>query len=170
MTAPHTFLNEASEPAAVALLARCCGATRWVHGMVLRRPFASTDALLDAADDVWRALGTNDQLEAFTHHPRIGDDLAALRATFASTADLSGAEQSGVEGASDAVLEALRDANEAYFARFGYIFIVCATGKTAPEMLALLRARLGNPPAEEISIAAAEQAKITRLRLQKMAP
>lgn len=168
MTAPHVVLNRASEPEAVARLARCCGATRWVHAMLQRRPFASTEALLEAADQAWDELGANDYLEAFTHHPRIGADLAALRARFAGTADLSRAEQAGVAAADDEVLEALRVANEAYLARFGYIFIVCATGKTAAEMLALLRARLANAPADELAVAAAEQAKITKLRLQKV--
>jgi 2-oxo-4-hydroxy-4-carboxy-5-ureidoimidazoline decarboxylase len=149
------------------MLTACCGASRWVERMLARRPFGSADALLTAARDEWFALAEADWREAFAHHPRIGDR-EALRARFPATAHLSEREQSGVAGAADDVLEALAGANRDYEARFGYIFIVCATGKTAEEMLALLRDRLGNDAADEIRIAAAEQARITALRLQSL--
>jgi 2-oxo-4-hydroxy-4-carboxy-5-ureidoimidazoline decarboxylase len=151
-------------------LSRCCGSTRWVEAMMSRRPFGSASALRDAARAVWDALDAADYLEAFSHHPEIGADPAALRARFAVAADLSSAEQSGVAGADDVTLRRLSDANRAYRARFGYIFIVCATGKSAAEMLALLRGRLSNDPATELRVAAGEQAKITELRLEKIAP
>jgi 2-oxo-4-hydroxy-4-carboxy-5-ureidoimidazoline decarboxylase len=109
-----------------------------------------------------------DMLEAFSLHPEIGADLAALRQRFASTAAWASAEQAGVAGTDDATLEALRDGNVRYRERFGYVFLVCATGRTAAEMLALLRARLANDPDTEQRIAAAEQAKITRLRLERL--
>jgi 2-oxo-4-hydroxy-4-carboxy-5-ureidoimidazoline decarboxylase len=109
-----------------------------------------------------------DMLEAFSHHPEIGSDIASLRQRFAATAAWSSAEQAGVAGADDATLEALRDGNVRYREKFGYVFLVCATGKTAAEMLALLRARLAHDPDTELQIAAAEQAKITRLRLEKL--
>jgi 2-oxo-4-hydroxy-4-carboxy-5-ureidoimidazoline decarboxylase len=120
-----------------------------------------------AARDVWSALSREDWLEAFAHHPRIGD-VDALRQRFPATHDLSTREQSGMSGAPEAVLAALADANRAYEEKFGYIFIVCATGKSADEMLALLEARLPNDEATELRIAAAEQAKITELRLERL--
>jgi 2-oxo-4-hydroxy-4-carboxy-5-ureidoimidazoline decarboxylase len=168
MTAPHTILNHAADDELGALLRRCCGAERWVLGMRALRPFSSEGALLEAADAVWGVLDARDYLEAFSQHPRIGDDVAQLRARFGDTASLASAEQASVREADEAVLHALRDANEAYYARFGYIFIVCATGKSAPEMLALLRARLRNDPERELGVAAAEQAAITKLRLRKL--
>jgi 2-oxo-4-hydroxy-4-carboxy-5-ureidoimidazoline decarboxylase len=161
---PWQRLDRASEADARRLLATCCGSTRWIDRMVARRPFGSRDALSHAARDVWFALDPADWREAFSHHPRIGDR-AALAARFAATRALSQQEQSGVAEAPDAVLDALAEGNEAYERRFGYIFIVCATGKRAEEMLALLRSRIDNDPAREIEIAAGEQAKITDLRL-----
>ena len=111
-----------------------------------------------------------DVLEAFTHHPRIGADIDALRAKYASTAEWSAGEQSSVTTASDQTLRALRDANVAYEACYGHIFIVCATGKSASEMLSILKSRMDNDPRDELRVAAAEQAKITRLRLEKLTP
>ena len=161
-------LNTASKDDVRATLTRCCGATRWVDGMIQARPFADKATLHQVADTVWATMGRTDILEAFDHHPRIGADLDQLRAKFASTADLAGNEQSGVEDADEAVLRRLRDGNIAYEARFGHIFIVCATGKSAAEMLALLEARMDNSPDDELRIAAGEQAKITHLRLEKL--
>ncbi len=145
----------------------CCGSRRWAETMVARRPFADEAQLFDAAERAWWGLDRPDWLEAFAAHPEIGD-LDALRAKFAATADWSAGEQAGVAGASDEVLADLVRGNLAYREKFGYIFIVCATGKTAAEMLGLLRGRLDNSPEEEIAIAAAEQAKITRIRLGKL--
>jgi allantoicase len=161
-------LNALPEPDARDALARCCGASRWVDAMLAARPFASARALLQAANDAWRLLQARDYLEAFSHHPEIGADLNELRRKFASTADLSHREQAGAAGASEATLLALRRQNQAYRERFGYSFIVCATGKSADEMLALLEQRLLHSPEHEIAVAAAEQAKITQLRLQKL--
>ena len=132
--------------------------------MLARRPFGGRDDLLKAAREEWLALSPDDWLEAFSHHPKIGDR-ASLAARFPATHHWSSNEQSGVGGASDAVLDALARANEDYARRFGFIFIVCATGKTAEEMLALLRARIGNDVETEIRIAAEEQAEITAIRL-----
>ena len=146
------------------MLATCCGTTRWVEAMLERRPFGSRDELLVAARDEWFALTPDNWREAFGHHPKIGDR-ESLRRRFATTAHLSEREQSGVAGASDDVVAALADGNRAYEEKFGYIFIVCATGRTADEMLRMLNERLPNGPADEIKIAAAEQAKITELRL-----
>lgn len=132
--------------------------------MVARRPFGSRAALLTAASDEWHTLGPDDWREAFGHHPKIGDR-DAQRTRFAMTRDLSEKEQAGIKGASDVVLHALADGNRAYEDKFGYIFIVCATGKNAEDMLALLQERLGNNPETEIHIAAEEHANITVIRL-----
>jgi 2-oxo-4-hydroxy-4-carboxy-5-ureidoimidazoline decarboxylase len=164
---PWQRRDDATAGEARALLAACCGAARWVDGMLSRRPFGSTESLLAAARDVWFALRETDWREAFAHHPKIGDR-EALNRRFPATAHLSAREQAGVSGVSDDRLDALAAGNQEYERKFGYIFIVCATGKTAEEMLALLRARLPNDPATEIRIAAGEQAKITELRLMQL--
>jgi 2-oxo-4-hydroxy-4-carboxy-5-ureidoimidazoline decarboxylase len=165
----HLVLNALEPQAAAEALRRACGAERWVQRMLARRPFPSSEALYASADDEWRASTRADYLEAFAHHPQIGEDLEALRRRFQSTASLSQREQAGIESADEATLRALRDANAAYRERFGFIFIICAAGKTAAEMLATLRARLDNDADTELSIAAAEHAKITRLRLAGLA-
>jgi 2-oxo-4-hydroxy-4-carboxy-5-ureidoimidazoline decarboxylase len=162
-----TRLDRADPETARALLAGCCGSTRWVDRMLARRPFQSDQQLLTAARTIWFALEEHDWREAFTHHPKIGDR-DSLRARFPRTGDRSAQEQSGIAGATDEVLEALADGNRAYEDRFGYIFIVCASGKSASEMLALLHARLPNPADVEIRIAAEEQARITALRLSRL--
>jgi 2-oxo-4-hydroxy-4-carboxy-5-ureidoimidazoline decarboxylase len=161
---PWQRIDSAPAGEARALLRTCCGSTRWAERMLARRPFGSREALHAAARDEWFALSHDDWREAFHHHPRIGDR-AVLAARFAGTRHLSEREQSGVSRASDDVLDALADGNRAYEERFGYIFIVCASGRSADEMLAILRSRLPNDPAVEIQIAAEEQAAITALRL-----
>ena len=157
-------LDEASAAEARELLRTCCGSTRWVERMAARRPFGNQEALLSSAAEVWWSLGEDDWRQAFAQHPKIGDR-DALERRFATTAHLSAVEQRGIEGARSEVLTALSEANRLYEETFGYIFIVCARGRSAEEMLALLRARLPNDPAVEIRVAAAEQAAITRLRL-----
>jgi 2-oxo-4-hydroxy-4-carboxy-5-ureidoimidazoline decarboxylase len=134
--------------------------------MLRRRPFGSHRAILEAARDSWWSLTSDDWREAFSHHPKIGDK-DTLRSKFASTRALSESEQSGVDSASDEILDALARSNRDYEERFGYIFIVCATGKSAGEMLSLLQARIGHDPATEIRVAADEQAKITAIRLSR---
>ena len=136
--------------------------------MLAGRPFESSNALLATADEVWQRMERADILEAFSHHPAIGADLDELRAKFAATAAWSESEQAGAGAASEATLLALRQGNLAYRERFGYLFIVCASGKSASEMLTLLEARLLHSSAQELPVAAAEQAKITRLRLEKI--
>jgi 2-oxo-4-hydroxy-4-carboxy-5-ureidoimidazoline decarboxylase len=162
-------LNSWSEAEARAAFLRCCGSTRWAEQMVTRRPFANETELLATAEQVWQSLTPDDWLEALAAHPRIGD-LDSLRSKFAPTAALVAKEQAGVAAASEATLTALAEGNRAYEAKFGHLFIVCATGKTADEMLGLLRQRLSHGPEEELRIAAAEQQKITRLRLQGLCP
>lgn len=163
-----SVIDAASEDEARALLLRCCGARRWAERVVLRRPFGSDAALFAAAEAAWAEATRDDVLEALSHHPRIGDSLDELRKKYASTASWAAGEQAGAQSASEATLTALRDGNRAYEARYGHIFVVCATGKTASEMLALLHARMHHAPDEELKVAAAEQAKITRLRLERL--
>ena len=165
---PAATLDGLAEAPAREALTRCCGATRWVDGMLARRPFGDDATLLAAADAVWATMEEADVLEAFSHHPEIGADVDALRAKFGATAAWSEREQAGAAGASEQTLLALRDGNVAYRERFGFIFIVCATGKTAGQMLSMLQARLPNERAAELAIAAGEQAKITRLRLLQL--
>lgn len=160
-------LNKLLASEARAELMRCCGSSRWAEGMVRSRPFRDAEHLYSEAAWLWKQTGPEDWREAFTHHPRIGD-VSQLRAKFAATANWSSQEQGGVSGADEAVLQGLADGNAEYEKRFGFIFLVCATGKSAAEMLGLLRARLDNAPDEELRIAAEEQAKITRIRLEKL--
>jgi OHCU decarboxylase len=148
-------------------LLKCCGSHAWARRMSARRPFGEMRELLKAADEVWWSLDAHDWLEAFAAHPKIGGRRAA-REQDAQAAGWSRQEQSGVREAGDATLDELAEANRAYEEKFGHIFIVCATGKTAAEMLALLRARLPNDAATELQNAAEEQRKITRLRLEKL--
>lgn len=148
-------------------LTRCCGSSRWVEQMIAARPFKSVDELLTCSDDVWQYLAPDDWQEAFAHHPKIGD-LDSIRAKFATTSDWAQGEQKGVASASEDVLQALAKGNSDYEQKFGYIFIVCATGKSADQMLALLQERLKHEPAHEIRDAMHEQNKITRIRLEKL--
>lgn len=164
------YLNGLAPEDAAAALRRVCGAERWVRQMVAARPFTSRAHLHGEAERVWWRLGDGDWREAFTHHPRLGADLTALRQRYAATADWSLGEQAGVRGADEDTLRALAEGNVAYEARFGTIFIACASGLSAPAMLALLRQRMENEPAFELRVAAGEQARITALRLEKLLP
>jgi OHCU decarboxylase len=166
-------LNALDENKAASELRRCCGSSRWAQQVARARPFDSIDALTAAADALWWALDRADWLEAFAAHPRIGAASAGRSDTGTSqrpdnTAAWSDAEQAGVSGAAEQTRRRLAGANEDYQARFGYIFIVCATGRTADEMLDMLEARLHNDPDRELRVAAEEQRKITRLRLAKL--
>ncbi len=148
-------------------LERCCGASRWVARMLANRPFHTMEDLLTTAEREWAAMQEPDWLEAFSHHPKIGD-VDSLRKKFASTAQWAAGEQSSVQQADEETLQRLAAGNTAYENKFGFIFIICATGKSANEMLAALQRRLPNGRAAEMKIAAAEQAKITALRLKKL--
>lgn len=151
-------INAAPPDEARAELAICCGSSRWIERMMPHRPFASREEALETARQEWFALDPSDWREAFDHHPRIGAVPSAGSA-------LSAREQAGVQSATDHVKAALLAGNRDYEQRFGFIYIVCATGKSAEEMLAILRGRLKNEPAREIRIAAEEHAKICALRL-----
>ena len=148
-------------------LAACCGSRQWVARMIARRPFVSPDAVLASSDTVCRSLSSDDWLEAFAHHPRLGEVSAAVPQGQRASSWAAG-EQSGLADAAEHLRAALGAANALYEQQFGYICIVNATGKDSEELLAITRARLGNSPAIELRIAAEEQRKITRLRLQKL--
>jgi 2-oxo-4-hydroxy-4-carboxy-5-ureidoimidazoline decarboxylase len=152
---------------AAEVLTDCCGSARWTAAMVTRRPFRSRRALLAEAAEIWRSLDANDWLEAFAAHPRIGERSGTYPRGERAAAWAAG-EQSAVDQAHRDIRNALEAVNYEYEARFGYIYIVCATGKTADEMLALARERLSNDPEDELKVAAGEQERITRLRLEKL--
>jgi OHCU decarboxylase len=148
-------------------LLKCCGSRNWARQMADGRPFRNLDHLIESANRVWWALKPHDWLEAFHSHPKIGENKAAA-ATSTEAQKWSEAEQSGTQGSAPETMQALADLNRKYEEKFGYIFIVCATGKSSEEMLEILRERMNNVPEDELRIAAAEQAKITHLRLTKL--
>ena len=165
--APVEALDALPAAEAAPLLASCCGSAEWVRRMVERRPFGTVEALLAAADEIWWSLAPADWLEAFAHHPRIGERAAAA-AQSEHARGWSADEQRAVATSGDTLREALAEGNREYERRFGHIYLVSAAGKSADELLAILRRRLSNDPATELPVAAGEQAKITRLRLQKL--
>lgn len=170
MTTPSQdldWLNALPTEQATTELLQCCGSKRWAAAMLSQRPYASLESLLTVADDIWTSLEPSDWLEAFRSHPKIGERKAAASVSQQSQ-QWSGQEQAGVSSASQQTVASLAKLNEAYETRFGFIFIICATGKSSEEMLSVLQERLKNDPATELPIAAAEQAKITHLRLKKL--
>ena len=148
-------------------LTRCCGSAIWVNSMAAIFPVSTENHLLREADANWQDCSEEDWKEAFTHHPKIGD-LSALEERFEATSIWAEGEQQSVKHTSRQVLEALAQINTEYEEKFGYIFIVCASGMSAEEMLSLLTLRLLNEPEHEILIAMEEQNKITQLRLKKL--
>ncbi len=149
------------------MVSRCCASVRWAERMVASRPYHSMDQLTAAADAHWRAMARRDFLEAFRGHPRIGRPDSAGN-EHDDTRAMAGQEQSAVAQASGEVTDALAKHNRDYEQKFGFIFMVCASGKSAGEMLGLLRARLDNTLETEIANAAEEQRKITQLRIHKL--
>ena len=160
-------LNSFSASRAEEEFLKCCGSRQWAQQMVAARPFKDLDELTAAADRAWWSLGTHDWIEAFHSHPKIGEKKAAA-ATAVEAQRWSEDEQSGLRDSAQQTLSALAELNQAYEEKFGYIFIVCASGKSSEEMLAILRNRLSSNADGELRIAAAEQAKITELRLRKL--
>ncbi len=154
--------NKLSKVEKAKQLMSCCGSSFWVDSMMKQFPFANEKGLVDAALELWyNQCSPTDWLESFTHHPKIGD-VKSLTKKFA------GKEQAAVATATKKTIKALADANKDYESKFGFIFIVCATGKSAIEMLRLLESRLSNSIGEELHIAMGEQIKITILRFQKL--
>lgn len=149
------------------LLFQCCGSAAWVDRMLAAMPVEDLVDLDEIAEDSWYQCEEADWKEAFKQHPKIGD-VKTLREKFPSTADMAGEEQAGVAGASEQTLLALAEENKKYEKKFGYIFIVSATGRSANEILGILAERLQNDPGEEIQVAMEEQNRITRIRLEKI--
>jgi OHCU decarboxylase len=146
---------------------KCCGAKKWARAMVDARPFANAQAMFDKAAAVFGSLSDEDWLEAFRAHPKIGEKKAAT-AQSDTAQKWSAHEQSQTANAAAGVMEALAAGNREYERQFGFIFIVCASGKSAEEMLSMLNERMANSAPAEFRIAAKEQQKITQLRLQKL--
>lgn len=161
------WLNSLSPQQATEELRQCCGSKRWAEAVVSRRPYSSIETLLTTSDEVWWSLHLDDWEEAFQSHPKIGEQKAAASVSRQSS-QWSVKEQAGVSNASGDAIDALATLNQAYEKRFGFIFIICATGKTSTEILSALADRLENDLLTEIRIAAAEQGKITQLRLKKL--
>jgi 2-oxo-4-hydroxy-4-carboxy-5-ureidoimidazoline decarboxylase len=149
-----------------ALLLQCCGSSAWADRMIKMPPAEDLIDLFEDAEEAWYECSEADWKEAFTHHPKIGD-IDTLRKQFASDRFVAD-EQSSITNASEQTLQLLAERNKQYENKFGYIFIVLATDKSAAEMLELLNERIQNNPAEEIKIAMDEQNKITKLRLEKI--
>jgi 2-oxo-4-hydroxy-4-carboxy-5-ureidoimidazoline decarboxylase len=167
MPAPNPTLdhwNTLDAPAAADTILPHNGSRAWAEGMAALRPFESPFDLTCTADRVWASLEQHDWHQAFDSHPRIGEHKAKA-ATEASLA-MSANEQSSAQ-LTDDIQQQLAEANRAYDEKFGRIFIVCATGKTAEQMLALLRNRLANDPSTELREAAEQQRQITQIRLRK---
>ncbi len=158
--------NALPETDAAREILPCCGSPRWARALARLRPFDDPPELLERSDEVWMQLDPAEWDEAFASHPRIGEKKAPASAT-AKSAGWSGEEQSGVKQAGADVQERLRAGNAEYERRFGRIYIVCATGKSAEEMLGILQGRLENDDAAELREAAEQQRQITQLRLRK---
>ncbi len=170
MSGAAAYLRALSVDEARAALLSCCGSTRWVEEMLAARPYAGDDGLFEAAEAAWGGLDEADWREAFASHPRIGDRGQGSACSPASTrsAAWSRQEQTGASDAAEETLRSLDQGNQEYQGRFGHVFLICATGRSALEMLEALRRRLTNDPETELQVAAGEQAKITRLRLEKL--
>ena len=165
MTIPA--LNNTNDRLARQHLLQCCTSDAWVNRMLESRPFSDARAIFDGANRHWKNLTEEDYLQAFEGHPKIGN-VDSLRAKYANTKELAAGEQTQVTTASEHVLQQLAQGNTDYENKFGFIFIVCATGKSAQEMLELLLERVKNDRATELVNAAEEQRKIFQLRLQKL--
>ena len=160
-------LNTLSSTEAKSVFEQCCTASDWVSKMIECRPFDSLETLKLKAANIWNTMQTDDLLEAFAGHPKIGE-LSSLKEKFHETLASASREQSGVESASDPVLEELARYNKDYEEKFGFIFIVFASGKSAGEMLDMIKDRIHNDLSEELQIAAVEQLKITQLRIDRL--
>jgi 2-oxo-4-hydroxy-4-carboxy-5-ureidoimidazoline decarboxylase len=149
------------------LFMQCCTSEKWIEKMVASRPFTDTNGLRETADSIWNHLNEKDYLEAFDGHPKIGD-IGSLKAKYANTKELASGEQLGASNTTDEIIVELAKSNRAYEEKYGFIFVVCATGKSAREMLSLLKDRLKNDRQQELEIASEEQRKIFHLRLEKL--
>ncbi|MCB1043542.1 MAG: 2-oxo-4-hydroxy-4-carboxy-5-ureidoimidazoline decarboxylase [Acidobacteria bacterium] len=157
-------LNRSSDPVADLLI--CCGSRNWAHKVAQHLPVTDVAKFRQQVADTWMQCSETDWLEAFSHHPRIGE--AVLREKFGASADLSQKEQSGIAQASSDTIRQLAQLNQTYFETFGFIFIICATGLDPETMLAALKERLNHTRSEELLLAAQEQLKITLIRLEPL--
>jgi 2-oxo-4-hydroxy-4-carboxy-5-ureidoimidazoline decarboxylase len=157
--------NMAETAEAVAAMIACCGALRWAEAMAASRPIADATELSAAADREWARMEETDWMQAFACHPRIGERRAA-HAT-AKSAAWSSQEQASTASATEQMIEALARGNALYEERYGFTYIVCATGKPVEEMLAILKRRLGSDRETELREAAEQQRQITQIRLRK---
>ena len=164
---PLDRFNRLSPMDARKALLACCGAKNWVAQMLRQRPFPDLPYALDTADKTWAALDRKDWLAAFRHHPPIGEK-RAQESQSETARKWSAAEQSVAQQETPEKLTALAAANGAYYAKFGHVFLICATGKTSDDILSNLQQRMKNDPQTEFSLAAEEHRKITRLRLEKL--
>lgn len=160
-------LDASQAEEANAELSKCCKSMWWVEQMLAARPFGNADGLHRAADTAFDQMPREAWLEAFASHPQIGD-LESLKMKFAGNKRWSAGEQASIAVASEAVLVRLREGNQQFYKKFGFVFLVCATGKSAADMLAILERRLQNDPVTEFCEATDEQRKITHLRLDKL--
>jgi 2-oxo-4-hydroxy-4-carboxy-5-ureidoimidazoline decarboxylase len=166
MTSVLMRWNELRAGEAAEEVLPCCGSKAWAQAMAARRPIPNEAALLATSDEVWTSLSESDWVEAFCGHPRIGESHTPASSS-ARSAAWSGEEQRRAGTANEDVKSALAEANRAYEQRFHRIFIVCANGKSAPEILEILRRRLQNDDTTELHEAAEQQRQITHLRLKK---
>lgn len=157
--------NEEPESVAMETMIACCGASRWAEAMVALRPFSSIVELSTEADRVWSTMDEADWMQAFASHPRIGEHKAAH--ANAISAAWSQQEQSSAANSAERVMDDLADGNRLYEERFGFTYIVCATGKSAEEMLAILNRRLARDRSTELREAAEQQRQIMQIRLGK---
>ncbi|MEL0628189.1 2-oxo-4-hydroxy-4-carboxy-5-ureidoimidazoline decarboxylase [Psychromonas aquatilis] len=160
-------LNKATVEQAYEIFETCCCAPNWVEQMIAARPFTEASQLLETSEKCFAQLNQQDYLAAFLGHPQIGD-LNTLHEKYANTSGTASNEQAGMSEADSAVLQEMVQLNRAYFEKFGFIFIVCASGKSAEEMLQLIKQRMPNSFEDEMQIAGNEQAKITTIRLEKL--
>ena len=160
--------NKLDKEVAIRELIKCCGSFKWASLMLENFPFVSEKDLYKKASQVWKKhCKKKDWLEAIGHHPKIGD-FKKMEKKLKETKNWAADEQGGIEKANEKIIKALAQGNNDYEEKFHFIFIVCATGKSAEEMLRLLNYRLQNNYEDELIIAMNEQNKITQIRLQKL--
>ena len=160
-------INKANSEQVYSLFESCCCTPNWIQKMVDARPFTDKTELISTSEKAFSTFAEADYLIAFEGHPQIGN-LDTLAKKYANTSGSASNEQSGMSDAQKSVLEEMQALNTEYLERFGFIFIVCASGKSAQEMLDLIKNRINNDRHSELSIAGNEQAKITQIRLEKL--
>jgi 2-oxo-4-hydroxy-4-carboxy-5-ureidoimidazoline decarboxylase len=161
--------NTADSDSAAAVLLSCCAARRWAEAVAGQRPYENEEALFATADSIWAVMHEQDWLQAFSAHPRIGERKPAEVSQQSQqwSSQWSSQEQASVHSAQSAILNELAAGNQLYEERFGFTYIVCATGKSAEEMLSILHRRLASDRESELHEAAEQQRQITQLRLRK---